>query len=159
MIGLPRGAISIRDRMVAGPGPARKATLHAFLRDIANSPVKVSLLTYFWNNVGLMTSTIELARGLQQKPEVVNQAVQELAEAGVLAYAQVFGYVDVCYLDTIHHSPAIRDGIGLLARAMYDDDESVIAWVGGLTADTGLQTLPETSALESRVSDDLRGTS
>ena len=96
------------------------AALKAFVRTVANSPLKIALLTHLWHTRGVFTDTTELANRLNRDPAAVRTAVRELADADALDYDanSFFGFADLCFLV---ETPQRQRTVGALAEAMTRD--------------------------------------
>ena len=94
------------------------ASVETFVREVANSPLKVSILAYFWPRPGLMATTRTLAQMLVSEPQQAHQAVEELATAGVLtAISAPKGQV-LCYLDPRRQTPTLTNALGRFAQTL-----------------------------------------
>ncbi|RYF41764.1 MAG: hypothetical protein EOO38_20365 [Cytophagaceae bacterium] len=107
-----------------------KATLCDFLHIVANTPLKIKILSTFLYDPYLCISSDHLAQRLKEDTADVRRNVRELWSDRAFHYCSSFGYSDLCSLSFQRHTPTIQHCLGLLRLALRLDPEFVWEQVG-----------------------------
>lgn len=131
-------------------GEGSRALLDSFLSDVANTRLKVKILSLFLCESGLCVSSVALARRLGEPVLDTQSAAKKLGDDGALHYCPQFAYADLCSLSLPFLTPPVRLQLGLLRFALRHEPNWVWNHFGtsrtpllqDTKADTPLKTAP-----------------
>lgn len=106
-------------------GEGSRPLLNAFLTDVANTRLKVQILSLFLSDSGLCLSSDSLARRLDAPVLDAQNAARQLSDDGALNYCPQFAFADLCSLSLPFLSPAMRLQLGLLRFALRHEPDCV----------------------------------
>ncbi|BCM93961.1 hypothetical protein IAD21_05856 [Abditibacteriota bacterium] len=109
---------------------AGRATLRDFIHMVANTSLKIKVLSIFLYDPYLCLSSEYVAHQLGDNASDVQRSARELHAAGAFHYCETFGYADLCSLSFQRHTPAIQHCLCLLRLALRLEPEFVWAEVG-----------------------------
>ncbi|HEX8551266.1 MAG TPA: hypothetical protein VF681_06875 [Abditibacteriaceae bacterium] len=104
---------------------AMSPDLRSFLRDVANSPLKVRILQLFLTQSGVCISSVQLAERIGSDSAEVRVALQELNHEGALMFCPHFGHSDLCLMNGRYQTDGMKRNLQLLLGALREKPESV----------------------------------